>query len=367
MEMLNSQKRAVLSSSPVLFEMAGLAYLDLCILYIHFFECQEHKRNTCCININTNILILEPAQAAKEHSASAGSILTHCFVNSGSKPKPKPALCRLLFSGWFPPEVTLLQQCPKPIPRVGDTHPTAVCDLADWAESWSAAEQHHSSISASPPHGMATLLSWRAVKKPGKARWFVICQWSLSPAKQTALEIIKNRSLPLVQKNYSCYYFWIWDWNSDTITAKQATDTAVSPSDQVFTYFSNYHICSTNPMYSQNVFPLPSSVPGFSGRSISSGYVQSNQWNTISKKCPALPQPYKTLTEKKSALQSTRARISAIQPLCFPFIAHHHHHQTTRWRLRPCRACIGHKYLINIIVWVRTGRFLLLPPTQQWQ
>lgn len=99
MEMLNSQKRAVLSSSPVLFEMAGLAYLDLCTLYIHFFECQKHKRNTCCININTNILVLEPAQAAKEHGASAGSILTHCFVNSGSKPKPKPTLCRLLFSG----------------------------------------------------------------------------------------------------------------------------------------------------------------------------------------------------------------------------------------------------------------------------
>lgn len=85
MEMLNSQERAVLSSSPVLFEAAGLAYLDLCILYIHFFESQEHKRNTCCININTNILLLEPAQAAKEHSASAGSILTHHFVNSESR------------------------------------------------------------------------------------------------------------------------------------------------------------------------------------------------------------------------------------------------------------------------------------------
>lgn len=44
-----------------------------------------------------------------------------------------------------------------------------------------------------------------------------------------------------------------------------------------------------------------------------------------------------------------------------------HHHQITRWRLRPCRACIGHRYLINIIVWVRTGSFLLLPPTQQCQ
>ena len=84
MEMLNSQKRAILSSSRVLFEMAELAYLDLCILYIHFFECQEHKRNKCCININISILLLEPAQAAKEHRASAGSVLTHQLVNSGA-------------------------------------------------------------------------------------------------------------------------------------------------------------------------------------------------------------------------------------------------------------------------------------------
>lgn len=41
-----------------------------------------------------------------------------------------------------------------------------------------------------------------------------------------------------------------------------------------------------------------------------------------------------------------------------------HHHQITRWRLRLCRACIGPKYLINIIVWVRTGCFLLLPTKQ---
>lgn len=81
--MLNSQKGAVLSSSPVLLEMAGVAYLDLCILYIHFLECQEHKRNKCCININ--MFLLNPAQAAKEHSAGAGSVLTHRLVNLGAQ------------------------------------------------------------------------------------------------------------------------------------------------------------------------------------------------------------------------------------------------------------------------------------------
>lgn len=51
----------------------------------------SHRRNNCHINININIVLLEPAQAGKEYSVSVGSVLTQKLVNSrlGFKAKVK--------------------------------------------------------------------------------------------------------------------------------------------------------------------------------------------------------------------------------------------------------------------------------------
>lgn len=178
MEELNSQNRAILSSSPVLFEMAGLAYLDLCILYIHFFECQEHRRNKCCINININILLLEPARAAKEHGASAGSILTHRLVNSGARVQTQSQkLCCTVHRSLADPRQRWPRSSSALSPSLGwRAHVRQ--HRATWPSlsvSSSAAGLHHNSItstSLSLPYDPATSLSWRAVRKPGEVRGF---------------------------------------------------------------------------------------------------------------------------------------------------------------------------------------------------
>lgn len=74
-----------------------------CVYYtLTFFECQEHKRNKCCININ--ILLREPAQAANERGAGAGRYQHAVLLTqgSGTKPKPKAVLYHASCSSWSP-------------------------------------------------------------------------------------------------------------------------------------------------------------------------------------------------------------------------------------------------------------------------
>lgn len=206
MEMLNSQKRAILSSSPVLFEMAGLAYLDLCILYIHFFECQEHERNKCCININVNILLLEPAQAAKEHGATAESTLTRWLVNSGTQVQSQSQRlhCTIHCSLADPLQRSPCStSAPSPSPGWG-AHIQQLC--VTWPRpsvSTSAAGQHCSSItSTSPslPYDPTTSLSWRVVKKPGKVRGFTTVLITIFKSSVNGVPSLSSKQLLKVQK-----------------------------------------------------------------------------------------------------------------------------------------------------------------------
>lgn len=235
MEMLNSQKKDILSSSPLLFEMAGLAYLDLCILCIHFFECQKHKRNKCCINININILLLKPAHAAKAHGASARSIYqpTSLLIwELRFKSKVYTALC---IAFWLiPPEMTLFQQCPEPIPGVGGTHAIAAYDLekpicvqvGSWA-AWQQCDQHLSNSALWSCH-LAQLEGCQKAREGGRVRHAFgqfLNLLSMESIPHQANSSWKNRKQTFTLSSEKLSLLLLLNLrlkHSDSITAKQA-------------------------------------------------------------------------------------------------------------------------------------------------
>lgn len=137
-----------------------------------------HKRNNCLTYININTVLLEPAQAAKEHSVSVGSTLTHQLVNSRAQlqsqsQRPRCAgQCSLADSLQTWPCSSSAQVLPSPawahIQQLPVTRPSpSVCR--------SAAEKHcDSPTSTSLLCDPAASLIWRVVNKPEKARGFSV-------------------------------------------------------------------------------------------------------------------------------------------------------------------------------------------------
>lgn len=209
-----------------------------CLLFLSPLKCQEwptltsvyytftfwtsHKRSNCHININ--VVLLEPAQAAKEHSVSVGSILTHHLVNprawfqSQSQRLCCAGHCSLADSlQTWPCSSSAPSQSPgwAHIQQLPVTRPSP-------SASRSAAGQHHGSTTSTSPsllHDPAASLNWRVVKSQRRQEDF-LCSWSefinhLSaesiPCQANSAWKNKKWIFTLVQKNYPCCYFWIWD------------------------------------------------------------------------------------------------------------------------------------------------------------
>lgn len=242
MGMLNSQKKkiAILSPLPLPFEMSGVAYLDLFILYIHFW--MSHRRNHCHISININIILLETAQAAKKHNVSEGSILTHQLVNSRAQLQSQSQ--RLHCTGHCSLADSLQtwpfsSSAPSPYPGWAQIQQLPVTRPSP-SVSRSAAGQHHDSTPSTSPsllYDPAASLHWRVVKKPEKARGFSVLlirvyKSSVNrvhplPSKQ-CLKEWKIDLHPCAEKLYLLLLLHLRLKYSNSMTTKQTNDTAVS-------------------------------------------------------------------------------------------------------------------------------------------
>lgn len=171
-ELTEEESHSVSTSSSFWNVRSGLPW-HLYIIH-SLFECHT---GAITANININIVLLEPAQAAKEYSVGVGRILTHQLVNSRAWLQSQSQ--RLCCAGHCS-LADSLQSWPcsssalSPSPEWTHILPVTCPSLSVSRSAAGQPRDSTPSVSPSLLYDPAASLHWRVVKKPEKARGFSV-------------------------------------------------------------------------------------------------------------------------------------------------------------------------------------------------